>query len=366
VKLLPLIALTILYTVTTHALGAETIPFADKQLSLLGIKLANPILAKGSPGAPLSARVTIPSGQEIVVSAPDAASVRSIEVATGDEVKLDQPLAVLASPALLGLQRDFLQAVTEENLSRQQLVRDKQMANEGIIPKRRLEETRTRHHNQQLLVKEHTSVLKIAGFTGEDINELRDKVTLREVVTLRSPLAGVVLEKLAHTGERLEAGAPMFRVADLSHLWLEIRVPINQSVTKGQTVNVEGRAVNGQILLVGQSVDPSTQTYLARAEIKSGQELVRTGEALNVRLLTQSETAGTTLLSLPREAVVRSGKSSYVFVRSANQFEAREIQIQGYAGNLILISEGLETSESVAISGVAAIKAAWQGIGGGE
>ena len=209
-------------------------------------------------------------------------------------------------------------------------------------------------------------MLKIAGFTDKDIKELRDNVALREVVTLRSPLAGVVLEKLASTGERLEAGTPMFRVADLSHLWLEVRVPINLSVSQGQTFKVEGRAVNANILLVGQSVDPNTQTYLARAEVTSGRELVRIGEALNVRLFTQSKATDAQLLSLPRKAIARSGKASYVFVHSDNQFEAREVQIKGFAGDSALISSGLKTNDSVATSGVAAIKAAWQGLGGGE
>ena len=363
-KLLPLIALTFLFTFTTQATAVDTIPFGAKEIKLLGVELTNPAPAESSPGAPLSAKVTIPPGREIVASAPDAAIVRSIEVAAGDEVELDQPLAVLASPGLLSLQRDYLQAITEQNLSNQQLKRDVQLSEEGIVSKRRLEETRSHHHNQQLLVKEHTAALKIAGFTDKEIKELRENVTLRETVTVRSPLAGAVLEQLARIGERLEVGAPMFRIADLSQLWLEIRIPINKQVTKNQTVTVEGRAVNAEILVIGQSVDPGSQTFLARAEIKSGQALVRAGEALNIRLMTPK--TDTKLLSLPRKAVARSGKNSYVFVRSGDQFEAREIQIQGFAGNVVLISSGLEASESVAISGVAAIKAAWQGIGGGE
>jgi len=364
VKLLQLVTLAVLFAFVAQAVSAETIPFGEKEIKLLGIELTSPTPAEGSPGAPLPAKVTIPPGREIVVSAPDAANVRSIEVAAGDEVKLDQPLSVLASPGLLSLQRDYLQAITERNLSNQQLKRDVQLSKEGIVSKRRLEETRSQHHKQQLLVKEHTSALKIAGFTDKDIKELHDKVTLQEVVTVRSPLAGAVLEQLARIGERLEAGAPMFRIADLSQLWLEIRVPISKQVSKGQTVTVEGRAVNAEILLIGQSVDPGSQTFLARAEIKSGQALVRAGEALNIRLLAPK--TETNLLSLPRKAVVRSGKGSYVFVRSTDQFEAREIQIQGFAGNMVLISSGLEASESVAISGVAAIKASWQGLGGGE
>ena len=363
-KLPQLVSLAFLFAFAAHAASAESIPFGEKEVKLLGIELTNPTPAEGSPGAPLPAKVTIPPGREIVVSAPDAANVRSIEVAAGDEVKLDQPLAVLASPGLLSLQRDYLQAITERNLSNQQLKRDVQLSKEGIVSKRRLEETRSHHHNQQLLVKEHTSALKIAGFTDKDIKELRDKVTLQEVVTVRSPLAGAVLEQLTRIGERLEAGAPIFRIADLSQLWLEIRVPISKQVSKGQTVTVEGRAVNAEILLVGQNVDSGSQTFLARAKIISGQEMVRAGEALNIRLLAPKTEAS--LLSLPRKAVVRSGKGSYVFVRSADQFEAREIQIQGFTGNLVLISSGLEASESVAISGVAAIKASWQGLGGGE
>jgi len=367
VKRLLLSILLLTLATALHSAEKASIPFAEKNIKLLGIELGKPVLTKDSSGVPLPARVTIPAGRERVVSAPAAGNVRFIEVATGDEVILHQPLAELASPALLSLQRDYLQAFAAQNLSLQQLKRDKQLAKEGIVSKRRLEETRNQHRNQQLLVKEHTSALKIAGFTNENIQELRNNVTLREALTVRAPLAGVVLEQLAHIGERLEAGAPMFRIADLSTLWLDISVPVHTHVSMGQTISIEDRDVNAKVLLIGRSVDPGSQTYLVRAEIdSSGEQHVRAGEAVNIRLRAPAETQEGILLSLPRSAVVRSGKEHFVFVHSKGHFEARKVHIKGFAGQSVVLSRGLQADDTVAVSGVAAIKAAWQGLGGNE
>ena len=350
------------------AIAGDLIPVKDEEIELLGIELARPETAHDNPGSLLSALVVIPPGHEQIVSIPEAARIQSIHVASGDEVKKAQPLATLASPALLSLQKDYLQALADLNLARQKLNRDKQLSAEGIIAKRRLQETQASYANERLRVNQQASALRIAGFSDEDIAALKRSGKLQDSITLRASQAGIVLEKMARIGEQLEAGAPLFRIADLSVLWLEIRVPLTTagSLATGQAVKVDAREVTGNIQLIGKNVDPETQTLLARAEITTGLDQVRPGEALNVRLLAASTAESKTAFAVDRIAVIHSGDSDYVFVRVKDGFEARKVQVAGFAGKKALITGNLSPDDQIAQRGLAALKAAWLGMSGGE
>lgn len=358
----------LLFTGVLPVTAGDLIPVKDEEIKLLGIELASPKAAQDKPGSLLAAMVVIPPGHEQIVSVPEAARIQSMHVASGDEVQKSQPLAVLASPALLSLQKDYLQARADLNLAGQQLNRDKQLAAEGIIAKRRLQETQASYANERLRVNQQASALRIAGFSDEDITALKRNGKLQDSITLRASQTGIVLEKMARIGERLEAGAPLFRIADLSALWLEIRVPLATagSLTKGQAVKVDAREVTGNIQLIGKNVDPETQTLLARAEITTGLDKIRPGEALNVRLLASSATDGQLVFEVERVAVIQSGDNAYVFVRMKGGFEARKVEVTGYAGKKALITGDLSTDDQIAKRGLAALKAAWLGMSGDE
>ena len=359
-----------LLTVFTTVLNAADSPFdlismTEKKLALLDIQLATPMPSGEEEGVPLAATVIIPPGNERVVSAPEAARIQSLAVAEGDEVRRGQVLAVMLSPGLLSLQKDYLQAVAEQSLARQQFKRDEQLVNEGIVAARRLEESRTRLSNQNILVAQQASSLRIAGFGDKDIRSLRRTGKLHQTVNLSSPLQGVVLKRMAEVGERAESGEPLFRVADLSTLWLQIRVPVRLRVEKGQLARVVGRDVAAKVTLIGQNIDPDSQTFFVRAEVVKGGDLIRAGEALSVRLKAVQKTGGKTL-GLPRAAVVSREGQHYVFVRTDNGFEARQVTVAGYAGKRVLLAQGVSGDEQVAVTGVAALKAVGLGLGGDE
>ncbi len=365
-----MLASSLVFTGAFSASAMAESPFApiemsSDKLAVMGIKLASPTAEGEEEGVPLAATVVIPPGNERVVSSPESARIESLAVAEGDEVAKGQALAVMLSPDLLTLQKDYLQAVAEQALARQQFKRDEQLVSEGIVAARRLEESRTRLSNQSILVEQQASSLRIAGFTDEEIRSLRRTGKLRQRVTLRSPLDGVVLKRMAEVGQQVSSGDMLFRIADLSTLWLQVRVPVGMQVEKGQKAEVVGRDVTAEVTLIGQSVDPESQTFFVRAKVLDGVQKLRAGEALSVRL-SASKPEGADTLSLPRSAVVSSGGMNYVFVKTPTGFEARAVRVAGYAGSQVLIARGLSKQDKVAVAGVAALKAVGLGLGGDE
>lgn len=357
----------LLLTLTQSAQSADLVSVTVEQQQQLGITTAKPAADSSGTSAAVPAQVVIPPGQERIVASTEPARIVSLEVSTDEEVEQGQVLATLASAAFLTMQKDYLQALTEYNLAASQIKRDRLLADEGIIATKRLQESSTRFNNQKILLQQQESSLQIAGFSAAEIRQLKQSGRLLQTIPLRAPMQGVVLEKMVDVGSQLEAGDPVFRVASLDSLWLEIRVPVEEAaqLNTESVFGVEDRDVSARLLSKSKNVDPESQTLLVRAEITSGDDAVRPGEVVNVRLTGSGESA-TRLLRLPRNAVVRSADQHYVFVQTSGGFNATPVEIAGYRDDQALISSGLQAEDVIAVTGIISLKAAWSGLGGGE
>ncbi|MGV6857558.1 MAG: efflux RND transporter periplasmic adaptor subunit [bacterium] len=362
-----LLAVSLLPAMT---MAQESSPFSpvtvsEEKMALMDIRVQSPQRGGEEAGVPLAAEVVIPPGNERVVSAPEAARVESLAVAEGDEVKKEQALAVLLSPDLLTLQKDYLQAVAGHALAQRQYERDKQLVSEGIVAARRLQESQTQLSNQSVLVQQQVSMLKIAGFSEADIRSLKRSGKLRQRITLRSPLNGVVLERRAEVGQQLAQGDVVFDIADLSSLWLQLRIPVGMKLETGQKASVMGRPVTAEVVLIGKRVDPDSQTYFARAQVITGADRLRASEVLSVRLSSGGQQMSKTL-ALPRSSLVSSEGRDYVFVRTPGGFVARPVNVAGFSGQQVFLSSGVMEGDKVAVAGVAALKGVALGLGGDE
>ncbi len=97
-------------------------------------------------------------------------------------------------------------------------------------------------------------------------------------LNVRAPIAGVVMERLAVVGTHIDMMAPLYRIANLDELWLEIAIPQERmgSIKIGDQVLVENSEVSAKITLLGQSVNPENQTILARAIVAAKDTVIAT------------------------------------------------------------------------------------------
>lgn len=346
------------------ALHADTLAMDVDTIERLGIETAQPKAVSTSGGAAYPGLVVIPPGQERRAGFTESARILSLQVALGDLVKKGQSLATATSPQLVGLQRDYLQAKLALNLARQQYQRDKELEAEGIIAVRRLQETRNNLDNQRIVTEQQASMLKMNGFSSKDIKALAQSGKLKTEVSLRAPIDGIVLEIPSSVGEMLEMGQAVVRLADLSRLWFEIRVPLSlaDEISEGAVVTLLSRQITGTVERISRQVDAASQTVVVRASVSEGTDSLRPGEAVEVRIGDSSESR----LSVPRAAVIHSEEKNWVFVLSENGFEVTSVELAGYSGTAALIRSGLKDKDVVAVKGIAALKGAWMGIGGGE
>lgn len=343
---------------------AEHIPLEPQQIDALGIRWS-PAQPAGDTREPaLPTRVTIPPAQIQVVSAPQTGLVEQLSAAVGDHVSAGQVIAYLQSPQLLTQQREYLQTLTQLRLARSDLQRDETLFKEGVIAERRLLEKRSAHSELLALRDQQRQSLALAGMNKQALAKLESSRELSSQLCVCAPIDGVIMERYATAGERVEHIAPLYRIANLDTLWVEIRTPLSllDGVSEGATVVTDDGNVSGRVILVGHEVDPANQTVLLRAEVTTGIDRLRPGQFLEMRL-SASVADG---VSVPAEAVVRDGQGSFVFLRTADGFDVEKISILNQSGGRALVSGNIKAGDPVAVSGMSSLKAAWQGIGGGE
>ena len=334
----------------------------------LGIILGKLTPAKQIPLLTAPAKVVIPPAHEYIVSASQAGLITKLNAALGDTVKKGQILALLNSPDLLSMQRLYLKAVSEMQLSEFSYQRDQKLAAEGVIAERRWQETSSLYNTFVSEVNEHKQLLEIAGMTSEEINKLTKTRQLSSQLSVHAPISGVVMDRMAVAGERMGILAPLYRIANLDELWLEINIPHEHigQIKIGDQVHIENSPIDAQITLLGQSVNPENQTLLARATIKDSKDLikqhasVRAGQSINTQIIQASDNA---VFKVPNTAIAQNDGLAYIFIRTQDGFTVSAITVIGKQGDESIISGNLSGDESIAIRGAVALKANWLGLG---
>jgi cobalt-zinc-cadmium efflux system membrane fusion protein len=331
----------------------------------IGIRTLKPEVIASVPLARAPARVSLPPQNERIVSAPQAGLVTKVEVALGVKIAKGQVLAQIQSPGLLNLQRGVLDADTGYQLAKAKLNRDTTLLEEGIIARMRFQETQSDYERQATMLKEAEQTLAATGVSAADIQALKKTRKLDSFMSIASPIDGVILERMATAGQRVDLLAPLFRVGKLDELWLEIDMPQERlpELRLGDKVLIEKTPYAARIANIGQSVSPGSQSTLVRGVIDGSPKDIRPGQNVNVQIRHASTDR---LFRLPIAALASQEGRDYVFVRVAGGFAAKPVLVASTEERHVVIHEGLQGGEEVVTQGVAALKAAWTGIGGDE
>lgn len=347
-----------------HAEG-ETVPFSAAQIENLAIQLAPVQATQQVARGALPGRVVLPPAQMRAVSAPQAGQVSQVTVAEGDEVKAGQILARLHSQTLIDRQAEYLQALTRHHLAKQHYQRDKQLFDEGIIPERRYLSTQSEFSETRAEIDAHRQLLQLGGMSDAAIDKLAKTRQFNGALAIRAPAAGMVLSRQVVSGQRVDSLETLFRIADLSHLWLELRAPLERlaQLRPGTALAVKDSPAVGEIRLLGREVEAESQTVLVRAEITVHADSLRVGQFIEAQVDSRSEA---TLFAVPSSALARNGAETVVFLRNGDGFQVIPVEVIASHDGSAVLRAPLQAGAQVASSGVSAIKAAWQGIGGGE
>ncbi len=346
---------------------SNEIKMTSVQLYSLGVKIGKLEAIDQIPLLFAPAKVVIPPSQEYIVSAAQAGLINKLNVTIGDSVEKGQILAHINSPKLLSLQRQFLKARSEKQLAWARYQRDQKLLQEGVISQRRWQESRSHYNTFLAEANEAKQLLEIAGMSTKSIKKLARSRRLSSLLNVHAPIKGVVLERLVVAGERLDILAPLFRIANLERLWLEINVPQERisNINLGDKVTIDNTDVTAKITLLGQSVNLTKQSILARAVINGSHADLRAGQNVNAQIIQTSEQP---TFIVPNVAIAQREGKAYLFIRMASGFKVTPISVIGKQNNsaVIIGNNALKAGTEIAIRGAAALKATWLGLGENE
>jgi Cu(I)/Ag(I) efflux system membrane fusion protein/cobalt-zinc-cadmium efflux system membrane fusion protein len=255
---------------------------------------------------------------------------------TGQYVKKGEPLMSIYSPELVSTQEEYLQAQRYAK----SLSGGSQVARDGA----------------QELVESAKRRLQNWDISDAQIKDLEERGTPQKSMTIFSPANGVVLEKMVIAGQNIEAGMPLYRIADLSTVWAMANVYQEDLayVKKGMNAQVTVPSIPdttfcGNVQFVSPVLDMNSRTAQVRIAIKNTSDYqLKPQMFANVELLSPIAVNG---LAIPQQAVIHSGKRDVVIIALGNgYFKPREVQLGAAADDYVQIISGLKEGETIVTS----------------
>jgi Cu(I)/Ag(I) efflux system membrane fusion protein len=272
---------------------------------------------------------------------------------TGAPIRRGQVVATLYSPEVYAAQQDLLTARTQ--LAR--LEDASELARSGA--RSTLEAARQR--------------LRLLGIPSGELARMEEEDAPRRSVRIRSTGTGTVLERVAVQGAYVEAGAVLYRVADLRRLWVQLdayegdlaHLAVGQSVELGLE-GLPGEVFEGRVEFLDPVVDVTRRTARVRISVANPDDRLRPG--MFVEASVQGLAPETQPLVIPASAALFTGRRSVVYVERPGpggpSYEARVVRLGRRAGDLYPVVAGLTAGERVVTEGAFALDADLQIRGG--
>ena len=330
---------------------AEELALSSIQQARLGIRVAQVSTAKGLEVANLAAEVQFPIAGNAAVAAPYAGRVLRVEVDEGDIVRKGQLLATVSSReyatdhALLHRRR------AETEVAHRQAARDDALLAAGVIPKARAETSRS------LATALQAELESLESAVGDFHNDDSDATGF----SLRAPMDGFVVSRRVETSAGIDAQEVAFVIARDSRWRLEVNAPVAVAAKLTTDARLAVDALEVPVEGRGTTLDPATQTIKVRGTLPADSGLLP-GQRVIARLRLPAPPGS---LQLPRSALSHTGPRSEVFVATpseqGNTFRRVEVEVLAETENNAVVTGALTPGDTVAVSGVSALK----GMGGG-
>jgi RND family efflux transporter MFP subunit len=347
-----------------QAQSADPIRISPDQLAKAGVVFAavKPASAAGV-GVRLAGSVVYPPNRIEIVSAPAAGVVQAVLVNSLENVKAMQALARLHSPQLLEWQRDYVQLAAQLELANKKTERDENLFKEGIIAASRLQDTRNQLAQAQVAVQERAQMLKLAGMRQAAIATLASQHGLNPVIDIQTPRGGTVLELMVAPGQRVEAGAPLVKLARAGELWLELQASRMQGdqIAIGDTVNVRACKESGRVSAIAPQMAEQSQLVIVRATLPGADRCLRAGQYLEATI--SSKTVPQTGWLVPAGALVRDAGRELLFVRDPKGVRPLSVTVITRDAASAVVQGALQDGVQVAVQGTANLKGIWLGLG---
>ena len=321
---------------TMPAVGRGLVQLTSEQERALGVTYTTVERVSAVREIRTVGRIDAPEGNIADITPKTDGFVEELLVATtGEAVRRGQPLLTLYSPALVAAQEELL---TARRLAAQ------------ITPA-----AGEAWEGAQSMLEASRRRLAWWDITGEQIERLEQTGEVTKTLRLVAPVSGIVLEKDVVEGQRVTPGARLYRIADLSTVWVEGEVFEQdlQFVDVGSQAHIEvtaypGEHMMGTVSFVYPTVEVASRTNRVRVSVPNPGLRFKPGMFATVFF---EVAAIRDEIAVPLEAVIVTGERNLVFVRDeTGLLMPHEVVLGARAGDLVQILSGLAEGETIVAS----------------
>ncbi len=258
---------------------------------------------------------------------------------TGQIIKKGDPLLTIYSPDLVTTQQEYLLALKTRNELHQSSF-------EAI------------RNNGESLLKSAKMRLEYWDIPQNEIHDLENSGTIQKNIMMRAPASGVIVHTNVDAGMHIKEGMNLMKIADLSTVWIEASIYDYELpwIHTGQKAKIElsylpGEQINGTISYIYPDLNEKSRTVTIRIVLRNPGFKLKPGMFANVYIKGKSIPDA---LTIPDEAIIRSGKRNIVFIAMGNgRFMPREVTLGPEGGknnDQVQILSGLHAGEHVVTS----------------
>ena len=309
-------------------LGYETFELTQEQIKTVGITLGK-VESR-------SLNNVIRANGELQLNPQDMADVtslvggvvRKIYVTEGQLVKAGQVVAHIENTEIVGLQKDYLIAVKETNVTHQELLRQKTLASQKAGVEKTLQQASAAY---EMALARQTGLYNQLRQIGINTNLVKQGRIIRQVA-ISAPISGIVTKISIKSGSYTESSQSLMQVANNAAVFCNLNVferNINQ-VAKGQKVdfvitNSPNIHFKGTVREINRSMDSDTKAISVRVGIdtKNITELIPGMYVTGIISMGKQNVP-----ALPDDAIVNANGKQYVFVLEKKHKEGNDVKYQ--------------------------------------
>jgi membrane fusion protein, heavy metal efflux system len=326
---------------------------------------------------PATGKILVPENGVAVIGPVNAGRIVRLYAGQGTRVRKGQKLAELESADIDQAEADYLKALADyENalrsskaeikLAQESYDRNKLLYEQKVTAGKNLQAAE--HDLEVAKAAGENSVtgtkaaltaarrhLLILGINDATIDALAKKTDLAATFSLNSPIDGIVVERNATVGASVATDANLFKIIDLSRVWVDADVFEKDlpRVRPGQEVKLKVTAFpestfSGKVIFVNSVVDPETRTVKVRTEVANPDGRLKPDMFANVQIVTDVNRAA---ISIPQSAVLNDEGKSVVFVADGNGYKKRQVQAGIQNNDRVEIIDGLNAGDKVVVKG---------------
>lgn len=356
-----------------HAHGDEeddhgVIRFTDRQVAVAGITLASAGPAHLDTFIRMPGQIVLNEDRTAHVTPRAAGAVAEVNATLGQRVRRNEVLALVASADVAAGRAALATAEARLAYARQVHATERTLWVERISARqdlRRAEQDLAEADIAREAARQQLRALgadrAAGGASGADTSN---------VLQIRAPFDGVVVEKHITLGEVVGADTRVFTVADLSTVWADVVVPARDLgiVREGTGAVIRSIASDttapGKVSFVSALVGEESRSAKARVVLDNPGTAWRPGLAVNVDIVTGSSDVP---VAVAVDAIQSADRRQVVYKRVKEGFVAQPVATGRSDGKMVEITAGLRAGEAYAAAGSFAVKAeAGKGEGGHE